>query len=86
MKEIYAIFEDILWLTQLGLVMLLPLVMCLGGCWWLVNRLGWPMWLYVPAVLLGLAAGGQNFWGFAKQRLRRAQKSSNKRVGFNTHK
>ncbi|OUQ34345.1 hypothetical protein B5E67_13585 [Faecalibacterium sp. An122] len=85
LKGLYKVLEDLVWLTQLGLTMLLPLVMCLGGCWWAVTRWGWPMWLYLPAVLLGLAAGGQNFWVFARGRLRRAQKDQNRRVGFNHH-
>ena len=31
MKGWYKALEDLVWLTQLGLNMLLPLVMCLGG-------------------------------------------------------
>ena len=30
-KGWYKALEDLVWLTQLGLNMLLPLVMCLGG-------------------------------------------------------
>ncbi|OUQ34141.1 hypothetical protein B5E67_13810 [Faecalibacterium sp. An122] len=30
----YKALEDRIWLTQLGLNILLPLVLCLGGCWW----------------------------------------------------
>ena len=32
MKGLYKALEDIVWLTQLGLSMLLPLLLCLGGC------------------------------------------------------
>ena len=39
MKGWYKALEDLVWLTQLGLNMLLPLVMCLGGAWWAVNSL-----------------------------------------------
>ena len=60
MKGLYKALEDIVWLTQLGLSMLLPL-------------------------LLGLAAGAQNFWVFAKERMDRAKKDKNPRVGFNSH-
>ena len=65
--------------------MLLPLVMCLGGCWWAVSHWGWPMWVYLPAVLLGLAAGAQNFWVFVKERLDRSKKDKPRRTGFNSH-
>ena len=34
MKGWYKALEDLVWLTQLGLNMLLPLVLCLAGCWW----------------------------------------------------
>ena len=65
MKGWYKALEDLVWLTQLGLNMLLPLVMCLGGAWWAVNNWSWPEWVFLPAILLGLAAGAQNFWYFA---------------------
>ena len=29
----YKALEDLIWLTQLGQNILLPLVLCLGGCW-----------------------------------------------------
>jgi len=85
LKGWYKALEDIVWLTQLGLNMLLPLVMCLGGCWWAVNNWNWPEWLFLPAVLLGLAAGAQNFWVFCKERMDRTKKEKPKRVGFNSH-
>lgn len=84
-KGWYKALEDLVWLTQLGLNLLLPLVLCLGGCWWAVNHWSWPMWAYVPAIVLGLAAGGQNFWVFAKEHLKRAKKEKPRRVGFNSH-
>ena len=85
LKGWYKALEDLVWLTQLGLNMLLPLVLCLGGCWWAVNHWNWPEWVFLPAVLLGLASGGQNFWVFVKERMDRAKKDSSHRVGFNQH-
>ena len=81
----YKALEDLVWLTQLGLNMLLPLVLCLAGCWWAVEHWGWPEWLFLPAVGLGLAAGAQNFWVFCKERLERSKHEKNHRVGFNSH-
>ena len=45
----------------------------------------WPEWVFLPAILLGLASGAQNFWYFAKEHLDRAKKEKPKRVGFNSH-
>ena len=85
LKGWYKALEDLVWLTQLGLNMLLPLVLCLAGCWWAVERWNWPEWLFLPAVGLGLAAGAQNFWVFCKERLERSKHEKNHRVGFNSH-
>ena len=85
LKGWYKALEDLVWLTQLGLNMLLPLVLCLAGCWWAVEHWGWPEWLFLPAVGLGLAAGAQNFWVFCKERLERSKHEKNHRVGFNSH-
>ena len=85
LKGWYKALEDLVWLTQLGLNMLLPLVLCLGGCWWAEEHWNWPEWLFLPAVLLGLAAGAQNFWVFCKERMDRAKTDKNHRVGFNSH-
>ena len=68
-----------------GFNLLLPLVLCLAGCWWAVEHWGWPEWLFLPAVGLGLAAGAQNFWVFCKERLERSKHEKNHRVGFNSH-
>ena len=85
MKGWYKALEDLVWLTQLGLNMLLPLVMCLGGAWWAVNNWSWPEWVFLPAILLGLAAGAQNFWSFAKEHMDRTKKEKPKRVGADPH-
>lgn len=86
MKEIYQALEDLVWLVQLGLSMMMPLLLCLGGCWWAVSHWGWPGWLYLPAVLLGLASGAQTFAAFSRRMIRRARKKTpQSRVGFNDH-
>ena len=66
MKGWYKALEDLVWLTQLGLNMLLPLVMCLGGAWWAVNNWSWPEWVFLPAILLGLASGGAELLVFCQ--------------------
>ena len=42
-------------------------------------------WVFLPAILLGLASGAQNFWVFVKERLDRSKKDKPRRTGFNSH-
>jgi len=81
----YKLLEDIMWLTQLGFSMLFPLVFFLWLAHWLVTSQGWPLWVYVPAIVLGLGCGASTFWQFAKRMLKKAQKAE-KPPRFNRHR
>lgn len=87
MKEIYAALENLVWVTQLGFSLLFPLVVFLWLAHWLTGSLGWPLWVYVPAILLGLATGAQTFRSFAQRMMKKAQKDldEKKPMGFNKH-
>ena len=41
---------------QLGLSLLMPLLMCLFGCYLLVTKLSVGGWVYIPGFILGLGA------------------------------
>lgn len=83
MKGWMAALENIVWLTQLGLSVLLPPVLCLWLAWWLVDAKGAPYWIYLPALVLGLGGGGKNFAAFCKMMQKKAGKPP--RTSFNRH-
>ena len=85
MKGLYKALEDIVWLTQLGLNMLLPLLLCLGGCWWATTHWAWPEWVYLPGIFSGAGRGGTKFLGLCQGADGSRQKDKNHRVGFNSH-
>ncbi len=84
MKGSYKALEDLVWLTQLGLNMLLPAGHVSGRCMVGGEQLELAG-MGVPAghPAGGLAAGAQNFWYFAKEHMNRTKKEKPKRVGFN---
>ena len=86
MKGLFDALEDLTWLIQLGLSMMMPLLLCMGGTWWAVTRWGWPSWVYIIAIILGLGAGAQTFASYARHMQRRAaKKKPEDRIGFNSH-
>ena len=56
MKDWMQISQRLIMLGQLGLSLLMPLLMCLGGCYLLVTRVGLGLWIYFPGFLFGLGA------------------------------
>lgn len=68
------VFQGLTWLTQLGLSIAAPIVLCLLGAHWLCGR-GAGGWVYVPALVLGIGAGAATFSSFAKSMVRHARKT-----------
>ncbi|MDO4476183.1 MAG: AtpZ/AtpI family protein [Lachnospiraceae bacterium] len=87
MKEWNKLFKQILMLSQLGLSLLTPLVMCVGICWWLQTSLGLGAWVYIPGFILGLGSSGMTFWKFVQVILNKEKKEKPEPRGlsFNRH-
>ena len=79
--------QDIIWLTQLGLSMILPLIGWLWLCWWLVTSKGAPIWLYLVFIPVGLAAGAESFYHFYRLMVRRQSPKPGEKppVSFSRH-
>lgn len=54
MKDWMTISRRLVMLGQLGLSLLMPLLLCLLGCYLLTSRLGFGLWIYFPGFILGL--------------------------------
>ncbi len=58
--------ENVMLLTQLGLSVAVPPLLCLYAANWLRGVLGLGLWIMVIALLLGLGSAGVNVWRFWK--------------------
>ena len=62
----FEVLKNLSWLTQLGLSVAAPPVLCLLLANWLSRRFGLGGWVYLAAVVLGLGAAACTFWQFDK--------------------
>ncbi len=88
MKTVAQALEDLVWVTQLGLSLIMPLLILIGISYWLTTQMGVGSWVYLPAFLAGLGAGGSSFWSFWKMTQRRnaqKEKKNPKTISFNQH-
>lgn len=74
MKGMSRLFSELVWLTQLGLSLLTPPLLCLGLGWLAVEKLGAPLWVMLPAFVLGLGAAGVSFYQFYQYTQKKAGK------------
>ena len=78
----------LVWLTQLGLSVALPLALFLGGAVWLHNSRGWGTWIICVGLLVGISSAVSGF----RQSLRAMERMSRDRkkqdpppLSFNEH-
>lgn len=86
MSGYVKVLRYLVWLTQLGLTVAVPLVgfILLGA--WLHNSRGWGGWTVIVGVVLGLmGAVGSLYNGFKQLNRMLKQDEDPSRVGYNRH-
>ena len=58
------IMRGLSYLTQVGLSVAAPIILCLLAARWLQNRFGWGSWVLITALLFGLISGLVSLWKF----------------------
>lgn len=86
MSPMFKLLRNLAWLTQLGLSIIAPPVLCIGGCWWLQNRFSLGGWIMALGIVLGLGASVSGAAQFYRMVRRQADKDKkDKPDAFNTH-
>lgn len=83
-KGLHQALVYLVWVGQLGLNLITPLLLCLGGCWWLTARMGVGLWIYLVGFFLGLGSGFTNAWHFYKVTIR--DRGEEPPAAFNRHR
>lgn len=93
-KDLSKVLTYIIYVGQLGLDLIVPVLMCLLGAWYLNTHFGWGMWIYFVGFVLGLGASGMTFWKFYTRVVMKGLKRSDhekdnekkpKRISFSKH-
>ncbi|HAB93699.1 MAG TPA: ATPase F0F1 [Lachnospiraceae bacterium] len=86
MKDWVKLSQRLVMIGQFGLSLLMPLLLCLGGCYLMTSRLGVGLWVYFPGFVLGL---GGSFMTAYKLWLsvcaREKKKGESEPPAFNSH-
>ncbi len=87
MKRMSEILGQFAMVGQLGLSLLMPLLMCLVGCYLLCSKLSIGAWVYIPGFILGLGGSITTAYKVYLQVINKEEKKkkSNKEVSFNRH-
>lgn len=88
MKQWSNFIKQITLLTQFGLSLITPLLVCLALSWWLTSKTGIGEWIFIPGFFFGLGSSGmvayKLYLSVSKQEKKEKAKKKNK-VSFNRH-
>lgn len=85
-SPMFKLLRSLTWLTQLGLSIMAPPVLCIGACWWLQSRFGLGVWIMVLGIVLGLGgsvSGALQFYRMVRRQAEKGKKDTPD--AFNTH-
>lgn len=88
MKDLYDIARHLVWLTQFGLSVCVPLVLFVGGAIWLKDQFSLDGWVVAVGVILGVLGAVSSLRYSLKAIDRQGKDSSEKTpppVSFNRH-
>lgn len=66
-KKVYKSLKYITMLTQLGISVVSPLIVCVPLAVWLKGRFALGDWIVLAGILLGIASGFYSFWQAIKK-------------------
>ncbi len=85
-KYLSEIFKQLSWLTQLGLSLITPVLLCILGCVFLCTRFGVGGWIFIPGFILGIGASFMTGYKFYLSESAKSRKDKDKRKpGYNRH-
>lgn len=86
MKQWKETYENLMWITQLGLNLVMPILMCVLICWWLTEHHGMGEWGYIPGFFLGFGASIMSAYKMYQDvSEKERKKEKNKKRFFNRH-
>lgn len=88
MKQWSEIIRNVTMLSQLGLPLITPTLLCLAVCWLIVSRTGVGGWIFIPGFFFGLGGSGTvayKFYLSINRQQRKEKKGRKDKVSFNRH-
>ena len=78
--------QNLLWISQLGVSLITPPLVCIWGAYWLQNHFSLGGWIMILGIILGFGAAASSGMAFYRMVLRQAKKKEEKHgKSFNSH-
>ncbi|MEG1993773.1 MAG: AtpZ/AtpI family protein [Oscillospiraceae bacterium] len=79
----FKLLQNITYLTQVGLTIAIPLVLCIFGASWLQQKFDLGGWVVLVGIILGIGGAVSSLAEFIRFANRQANKNKKPRSGYN---
>lgn len=80
----FKLMQNIAYLTQVGLTIAIPLVLCIFGASWLQEKFNLGGWVVMVGIILGIGGAISSLAEFIRYANRQASKNKKPRNGYNS--
>lgn len=84
-KELNDIVNKLAMITQLGLSIIIPTLLCVWFSWYLNMHKGVGLWIYIPGFIFGIGSSIMTAYKFYVSVMKKEKKEKKKKVSFNRH-
>lgn len=86
MKHWNSVFRQLSMLSQMGLSLMMPLLLCLLGSYWLNTRFHVGSWIYLPGFFFGLGGSFATAYKIYQSIMKETERKNEKRCpSYNRH-
>lgn len=85
MKNWSYILRNLSLLSQMGISLAAPLLLCLLFCSWLTRHFSLGGWIYIPGFFFGLGGSAMTAYKLYQGIMKQEKKNNRKRSAFNQH-
>lgn len=87
LRKYSSVIKNITLISQFGLSLVTPLLICLFLCVFLCNKTGVGAWIYIPGFILGLGSSAASFYKLYQTVVSGEKKNEKNKVraSFNRH-
>lgn len=84
MKGLSNLFKQLAMISQLGITLIMPLLLCMLLCWFLTAKCELGGWVFIPGLIFGLGGSFMSGYKIYKSETAKSQ-DKEKKVSFNKH-
>ncbi len=85
MEHWSKVLQQLPMVGQLGLSLVVPVLLCMGFCWWLTDRFAVGGWVYIPGLIFGLGASFMTAYKVYLKETKKADKDKTDEIRINRH-